>query len=375
MLVTEHDAKEIVSRLGDVPVPAGVLVRAGANLCISSLPEGPWVVKAQVASGKRGKAGGIVRCETLSEVADAVRKIADISIGGHPPEWVRVESAVKFVAERYLSIMVDPGRGQLRLIYCEQGGIDVEEAPSGSVRSVLVGCTPDEFARGARELASGIRDAEIIHDAVTKLGRAFYAAEATLVEINPLFMLQDGRWIAGDCKLILDDAAAARNDVLTDLVSREGDRYPDTRFKLTEGFDLLVLDPEGEVGLLTTGAGLTMMLLDELSAKNVRLFNFCDIRTGQIHGDPARLVTALRMIKSGVDVKRLLINVFAGITDLRNFAIRFLEAAEIVSLDRMDIVVRLVGLNRQDAVDLFQASKLKVTIVEDLDEAITALAA
>src|SRR6185436_6299764 len=115
--------------------------------------------------------------------------------------------------------------------------------------------------------------------------RFFFESEALLVEINPLFVRADGTWTAGDAKVVTDDNARERQPRLRTLVERRAATYPEVALKLAHGFDYVVVDPDGEIGLLTTGAGLSMMLIDELRAAGLRPYNFLDIRTGGLRGE------------------------------------------------------------------------------------------
>ena len=136
------------------------------------------------------------------------------------------------------------------------------------------------------------------------------------------------------------------------------------------GFDYVEVDPHGEIGLITTGAGLSMQLIDELKAQGRRPLNFCDIRSGQFRGDPARLIAVMQWIASRPSVKVVLVNIFAGITDLAEFARLLVQAAGTVPELRVPIVARLIGRNLDEARQILAASALAVTLEPDLDRAI-----
>jgi len=146
--------------------------------------------------------------------------------------------------------------------------------------------------------------------------------------------------------------------------------YADACRKLTEGFDYVELDPEGEIGLVTTGAGLSMMLIDELTARGAKPLNFCDIRTGQMRGSPARLIRVLEWITARPSLKAVLVNIFAGITDLGEFA-GLLAAAVTASPGlHVPVVARLVGRNAADAKRILAAALPDMLVTEDLAEAL-----
>ena len=125
--------------------------------------------------------------------------------------------------------------------------------------------------------------------------------------------------MAGDAKVVVDLNAVERQPRIAALIEARPDIYADANRKLREGFDYVELDPDGEIGLVTTGAGLSMMLIDELTARGMKPLNFCDIRTGQMRGSPARLIRVLEWITSRPSLRAVLVNIFAGITDLAEF--------------------------------------------------------
>ena len=143
--------------------------------------------------------------------------------------------------------------------------------------------------------------------------------------------------------------------------------------KLTEGFDYVELAPRSEVGLLTTGAGLSMMLIDEMVARGIEPFNFCDVRAGLLRGDPRRLAQVLRWIGRGTAVRALFVNIFAGVTDLGEFARLLLEALEALPALRVPIVARLIGNGFEDARETLAASRIPITVETDLERALDAL--
>lgn len=375
MLLIEHDAKTVLKAQG-VPVPEGHLFAAGEDPAPHATGNGPWMLKAQVATGKRGKRGGIARCQTPKALHAESLRMKDLVIGPHAVELLRLEACVDFTDEIYFSLAYDAPSGLVRIMVSPAGGVDVEEAPEGSLHVDLVGPDPDEILAAAGRIAERfpVRIAEVVRAAAERIGHAFIAMDATMVEINPLFVLADGGWIAGDAKVILDEAAFPRQPAHVEFVRSSAERYPEAAFKLEQGFDLIVLDQTGDTGLVTTGAGLTMMIVDELAQRGLRPYNFLDIRTGMIHADPARLIVALDHILRGPCVSRILINIFAGVTDLANFARRFVEATQEFDVGHIRFVARLEGLNKEEAAQILLSSSLSVELAEDLDDAIGRLA-
>jgi len=365
----EHDAKTLLAERG-VPVPHGALVRTGADL--SALPTGPWMVKAQVPGGGRGKAGGIRCAATLEEVRATLGGISQLKIDGRSVAECRIEQAISDASEAYFGIMLDAQNAAARVLLAPRGGMDIEAlaAELGLLRSAS--CDPDAVSITTAVVALARDLPPPISTALKAAGRLFSSAfmdyECTLLEINPLFILPDGGWIAGDAKMITDDNALARQHAIRDLLERRASAYPEAHLKLHHGCDYVVVDPEGEIGLLTTGAGLSMMLIDELRAAGLRPYNFLDVRTGGLRGDPSRLVHVLSWIAQGKNVKVVLVNIFAGITDLGEFARLLIAAFQAVPQLKAPIVARLVGNGIEAARKELAGAGIPVT--EDLGAAV-----
>ncbi|MGQ0750837.1 MAG: ATP-grasp domain-containing protein [Betaproteobacteria bacterium] len=344
MYLLEHDAKTLLAARG-VPVPPGVLVHGTADR--STLPPGPWVVKAQVPVGGRGKAGGIRIAAALEEVRASIDGILQLKIGGRAVTACRIEQALRDASEAYLGIMLDAQNAGVRVLLAPRGGMDIEAmaAEPGLLRSAS--CDPNEAAIAAAVAALAQNLSPPIGTALAAAGRslsgAFMGYECTLLEINPLFVLPDGSWIAGDAKMITDDSALPRQRAVSELLEHRASAYPEAHLKLHYGCDYVVVDADGEIGLLTTGAGLSMMLIDELREAGLRPYNFLDVRTGGLRGDPSRLVHVLSWIAQGRNVKIVLVNIFAGITDLGEFARLLLAALRSVPQLKVPVVARLAG--------------------------------
>jgi succinyl-CoA synthetase beta subunit len=369
MYLLEHDAKELLAARG-IPVPTGVLTDAASVL--PALPPGPWMVKAQLAAGRRGKAGGIRGAHTVEAVRAAVSEITHMAIRGRPVLECRIEQQITGAQEAYLSVMLDPAAASARVLLAPRGGMEIESmaAEAGLLRTAV--CEPDEASLAASavqlagDLAPPLRSA--LTAAGSALAAAFCAYECSLLEVNPLFVMPDGSWLAGDAKMITDDNALARQDALADLLERRARVYPEAHLKLHYGCDYVVVDPEGEIGLLTTGAGLSMMLIDELRQAGLRPYNFLDVRTGGLRGDPARLIHVLDWIAQGPRVKVVLVNIFAGITDLGEFSRLLLAALQAVPQLHVPVVARLVGNGIEAARTVLGAAGIDV--VTDLGVAV-----
>ncbi|MBZ8133330.1 ATP-grasp domain-containing protein [Afifella sp. IM 167] len=368
MMLLEHDAKGLLSGFG-IAVPEGALVKNAAEA--AALGEGPWIVKAQVPVGGRGKAGGIRRAAGPAEAGEAAGALFGTRLKGHEIRSCRLERPAAGL-ECYLSLALETASGRVALLASAAGGVDIESVAGDALaradaaydeKAVLtalrsaVGALPEPARSGILSVA-----AEVV--------AAFFARELTLLEINPLFVTPQGRAVAGDAKIVLDLNALPRQAELVGLLSARAADYREANLKLAHGFDFVVLDAEGDVGLVTTGAGLSMQVADELTAMGARPFNFCDLRAGGLKGNPERLVHLLGWIAAAPNVKVTLVNIFAGITHLGEFSTTLLEALDLVPDFRLPIVARLVGHGLEEAREIVAASGRDLAIETDLDVAL-----
>jgi len=364
VLLIEADGKALFSQFG-IPVPAGVVATdAGAE----PPGDGPWIVKVQVPVGGRGKAGGIIRCATREEVAAALRRCLGSRLKGHAVEQCLIEQAARG-EERYLSVMLDAANYGLRVIWSAAGGVEIEASGTATGRA----CPPHPGAvsEALAELIKDEPDAwrDVVADIGHRLAEMVMKRELALAEINPLFVSETG-CVAGDAKVVIDLNAVERQPEVDALVRARPAVYEDANRKLVEGFDYVELDPAGEIGLITTGAGLSMMLIDEMTARGAHPVNFCDIRTGQMRGSPDRLMRVLEWITDRSSLKAVLVNIFAGITDLSEFANLLATAIERTPALTVPVVARLVGRNADEAKRILGERQPGMLVTEDLEEAL-----
>ncbi len=366
MLLIEADGKTLFADYG-IPLPPGRLITDAAQLG-QPIGSGPWMVKAQVPVGGRGKVGGIRRCTTAQQIQFTASALLSARLKGHQVGACLIEQAVEG-EERYLAIMVDAASYGLRVIYSAQGGIDIEQ--SGSAQGVLCPPHPRAAAEALAELIAGEPEAwrEQIAAIGRKLAELLIERELALAEINPLFVSPTG-CVAGDAKVVVDLNAVERQPRIAAMIEARPELYVDANRKLREGFDYVELDPAGEIGLVTTGAGLSMMLIDELTARGKRPLNFCDIRTGQMRGSPARLMRVLEWITSRSSLRAVLVNIFAGITDLGEFATLLASAIEQTPALQVPVVARLVGRGAEDARRILAERQPSMLVTEDLEAAL-----
>ena len=371
MFLFEHDAKALLEAFG-VVVPAGCWVGPD-GVVDGAMPTGALIVKAQVAGGGRGKAGGIRRAADAAAAVEVAQALAAAPLAGLEVAGCRVEQVIAGAAEVYLSITLDATRAQVQVLLCDHGGVDIESAGADSLvrewAALDAAAIAGAVKRAAQRLVPANRAA--VAAAGERLAAAFVGLDAQLVEINPLFVLPDDEgpgWVAADAKVITDDNALYRRPVLAALVERAAVRSPEPARKWRHGCDYVVVDPQGEIALLTTGAGLSMMLIDELRAQGMRPYNFLDVRTGGLRGDPQRLVDVLGWMREGARVRVLLVNIFAGITHLGEFARLLVRAMDAVPGFAVPVVARLAGPGFDEAVAVLGARGVRVE--RDLSRAI-----
>lgn len=369
MLLIEADGKSLFRQKG-IHIPDGVMMEADTPVPALA-GGGPWVVKAQVPVGGRGKAGGVVICRTREKVLDAVRSMIGKSIRGHVVRACLVEGAVQGL-EAYVSLAVDAAEGAVRVMYSADGGVDIEQAArQGALNSVSCGANLESVRAGIASLAAAMPDSAALtfRPVAEKLAELLFEKELLLAEINPLFCAPDGA-VAGDAKIVVDTNALERQPDLQAFVDRRPQIYPDIWRKVHEGFDFIDLDDNGSIGLVTTGAGLSMMLIDELVSRGGAPINFCDIRTGQFRGSPERLVRVLEWLAEKRNIRVVFANIFAGITDLGEFARLLVQAMDRSSLGNVPVIARLVGTGEQAAIEYLKSAKPELSVYSDMEPAL-----
>jgi succinyl-CoA synthetase beta subunit len=368
MMLLEHHAKELLAQAG-VAVPEGILVTEAKDARF----EFPCIAKAQVPVGGRGKAGGILKINTAADAQSIIERIIGLTIRNHPVRACRLEALVDGAAEAYFSLAFDADSGTIKILMAAQGGVEIE-SPEMRAHLLQASASPAEApARDAVEtllpsLPPGMRAA--MREVAGLLIPLFFAKEAVLIEINPLFITRDGGWIAGDAKIITDDNALPRQPELRALIEEFPKLYPEAALKLAQGFDFVQLDPQGDIGLVTTGAGLSMQLVDEIIQRGHRPFNFCDIRTGGFKGDPSRLIQVLKWVASGPKVRAILMNFFAGNTNLAELVPLILVALEHVPELRQPITLRMTGNGLDAARKILAESGNPIHVETDLERAL-----
>ncbi len=345
----EYQGKQLFARFG-IPVSEGKLASTPEEArAVAEELGGQVVVKAQVLTGGRGKAGGIKLADSPEEAARRAEEILGLDIRGHVVGRVWVEKASDIAKEYYLSITFDRGEKKPLLMLTTEGGVDIEEVAERSPDALarlhvdpLIGFQPFQ----ARWLCftAGVGDPDEQKQVIGLVGRlydAFVGADAMLCEINPLIVTPEGEVKALDSKFTVDDNALFRHPDIAEMRDLDaGD--PQERLAREKGVTYVKLD--GEIGILGNGAGLVMSTLDVIAQVGGRPANFCDLGGG---GDAEGVVDALEVITSDPQVKGILFNIFGGITRCDEVARGILDALERMTID-LPIVVRLDGTNAEE---------------------------
>jgi succinyl-CoA synthetase beta subunit len=345
----EYQGKELF-RHYRIPVSEGRLATSPdeARAAAEELG-GPIVVKAQVLTGGRGKAGGIQLADSPREAAEKAEAILGLDIRGHVVRKLWIERASEIAKEYYLSITFDRGAKQALFMLTKEGGIDIEEVAAERPEALarlhvdpLEGFQPYQARRLLDE--AGIDDLEEqkqIARIIDHLYGAFVGADAMLCEINPLIVTPAGEVRALDSKFTVDDNALYKHPEIAEM--RDLESYPpEERAAREKGVTYVKLD--GEVGILGNGAGLVMSTLDVIALAGGRPANFCDLGGG---GDAEGVVDALEVITSDAQVKSILFNIFGGITRCDEVARGILQALSRLTIE-YPIVVRLDGTNAEE---------------------------
>jgi succinyl-CoA synthetase beta subunit len=345
----EYQGKQLFARFG-IPVSDGRLA-ASAEEARAAAEElgGHVVVKAQVLTGGRGKAGGIKLADSPEDAAQKAEEILGMDIRDHVVRQVWIEKASEIAKEYYLSVTFDRGEKKPLFILTTEGGVDIEEVAERSPEALarlhvdpLVGFQPFQ----ARWLCftAGVNDPDEQKQVIALVGRlydAFVGADAMLCEINPLIVTPDGEVKALDSKFTVDDNALFRHPDIAEMRDLDaGD--PQERLAREKGVTYVKLD--GEIGILGNGAGLVMSTLDVIAQVDGRPANFCDLGGG---GGAEGVVDALEVITSDAQVEAILFNIFGGITRCDEVARGILEALDRMSIE-LPIVVRLDGTNAEE---------------------------
>lgn len=358
MNLLEVDGKRLFLEYG-IPVPMGFLSKGA----LTFLPFGfPAVVKAQILSGGRGKAGGIRVVNDWTEMQKAVNDIVGMEISGHKVEEVLIERKVETAKELYVSITVDRSKRMPLVMASGSGGMDIENVADDKIFKEwvdpLIGLQPYILRSLINRLGLGTDSSGQFTALLQGMWRLFQDMDAEMVEINPVIMTPDGKFVAADSKVVIDDDSLFRHE---ELKASTGEKTDLERMASALGVALVTLD--GDIGVIANGAGLTMATLDLLESNGGRGGVFLDLGGTD---DPDKVRKALLLMVEAKP-KAILINIFGGITKCDTVAEGLIGAMQESRFD-IPIVARIKGVNEEKAVEMLAASSIVPKL--SLEEAI-----
>jgi len=377
MDIHEYQAKAILADFG-MPIARGGIAYSPEQAAYRAMELGgdKWVVKAQIHSGARGKAGGIKICTTENEVLEAAnellgRRLVTNQTGpqGKLVGRLYIEEATAIEREIYLAFVLDRSSERIMCVASAAGGMDIEEIAKNQPDSIVR--VPIEPAVGlqdfqAREIAFALgMDTGLLPEAVKALKacyRAFRDLDATMVEINPLVVTADGRIIALDAKMGFDDNALFRRPQISELRDKSQE---DAREMNAADRGLSYVGLDGNIGCIINGAGLAMATMDMIKHVGGEPANFLDIGGG---ASPERVAKAFNLVLSDEGVDAILVNIFAGINRCDWVAEGVIQAMEKLDV-AVPVVVRLSGTNVEQGRQILADSDINLITADTLAEA------
>jgi len=377
MDIHEYQAKALLAEY-DVPIATGGLAYSPEQAAYRAkeIGGGQWVVKAQVHSGARGKAGGIRMCDSEDEVWEAAddllgRRLVTDQTGpvGKGVYRLYVEPVVPFGTEIYLSMVLDRQSERIMLVMSGSGGMEIEEVaetdPDAIVRiSIEPAVGLQAFQARAMAFACGLEAGLVSQAEQLLLGayRAFRDLDATMLEINPLVVTEEGRLLALDAKMSFDDNALFRHQNVSELRDKSQE---DPREMNASDRGLSYVGLDGNIGCIINGAGLAMATMDMIKHSGGEPANFLDIGGG---ASPDRVVKAFKLVLSDERVEAILVNIFAGINRCDWVAEGVVKAMTDLEV-KVPVVVRLSGTNVEEGRRILAESDVELITAETLAEA------
>ncbi len=377
MNLHEYQSKQLFAKHG-IPVPAGkpAFTVFEAREAAQALDGGRWVVKAQVHAGGRGKAGGVVLVEDLDRVEEEADRLLGSRLvtkqsggDGLPVNALLIEEPTDIDRELYLSALVDRASRRVLFMASSAGGMNIEEVAAETperIHTILVDPVAGLQGYQCRRLAFhlGLEGKQVrqFGDLVQRLYHLFLSCDASLIEINPLVVKQDGGLIALDAKINLDDNAFYRQP---ELVAMRDVSQEDPREAAAKEHDLNYITLDGNIGCMVNGAGLAMATMDLVQLHGGKPANFLDVGGGTT---AERVAEAFKLILSDDKVRAVLVNIFGGIVRCDLIADGIIQAVKEVGVE-VPVVVRLEGTNAPEGLEKLASSGLAITTAADLTEA------
>ncbi|NQV82947.1 MAG: acetate--CoA ligase family protein [Rhodospirillales bacterium] len=361
----EHAAKPLLKAAG-IAIPDGCYAVTANEAAEAQRTIGPCVVKAQVPTGKRGKAGGIKTADTPEEASAAADAILGMEIAGHRVEGVLVEGRSDIVREFYAAVMNDPASKGPLVLFSTEGGMDIEEVAASTpekLKQTAVDIRVGFDMAAAKSLLDGFDlgdTSERIADFLVRLYSAYREFDAELLEVNPLAETADGGLVALDCKFVLDDSAIKRQ---VELAARGA---PERLTELEKRGDKAVIkyiELDGDVGVLANGAGLTMTTMDVVRHHGGNPANFCEIG-GEAY---TKAQTALEMVLDKPGIKSLVVNFCGAFARCEVMMEGLLNAWEELNPD-IPVFFSIAGTGDEEAIKMLK-DRLGMDPYPDMDAA------
>jgi succinyl-CoA synthetase beta subunit len=372
----EYQAKQLFAEYG-IPVPAGRTASTPdeAVEAATALGAGPWMVKAQIHAGGRGKAGGVKFCKTTEEVKAAAAKMLGTRMETYqsagaalPISLVLVTEAGDIAKELYLSVLVDRGTRSITYIASSEGGVDIEQVAAETPDKIqtlnvdfVEGLQPYQGREIAFKLGLTAKQANQLAAIMGGLYRLFNDKDLALVELNPLAILADGNLYALDGKVNSDDNATFRHK---DLAAMRDKTQEDETEVLASQYDLNYVTMDGNIGCMVNGAGLAMATMDVIALNGGAPANFLDVGGG---ATKERVTEAFKLILSSDKVKAIFVNIFGGIVRCDMIAEGIIAAVKEVDV-KVPVIVRLEGTNVEAGKKLLAESGLAITAADDIND-------
>ncbi|WOB25423.1 MULTISPECIES: ADP-forming succinate--CoA ligase subunit beta [Xanthomonas] len=372
----EYQSKQLLAEYG-IPVPAGKVAATPdeAVEVANSLGKGPWMVKAQIHAGGRGKAGGVKFCKTNDDVKAAAAKMLGTKMSTYqtagvelPINLVLVTTAGEIVKELYLSILVDRGTKTITYIASSEGGVEIEQVAAETPE--LIHALNVDFVEGVQgyhgrdfgfKLGLNAKQAGQFASIMINLYKLFNEKDLALVEINPLAILDDGNLYALDGKFDSDDNAAFRQKQL--IAMRDKTQEDETEVTASE-LDINYVTMDGNIGCMVNGAGLAMATMDVIKLNGGEPANFLDVGGG---ANKQRVIEAFKLILSSDKVEGIFVNIFGGIVRCDMIAEGIIAAVKEVGV-KVPVVVRLEGTNVEEGKQLLRDSGMAIIPADNIND-------
>ncbi len=377
MNIHEYQAKQLLQNYNVSLLRNGVANTPDEAVKIASeIKTNLWVVKAQVHAGGRGKAGGVVLARSLDEVKTASEKLLKTTLVTHQTgpegeyvESVLIEEGCDIAKEFYISFLINRDQNCISLVASSRGGMDIEQVAHD---------TPDAILTEQINPMLGLKDYVIrkvsfslnldasLHSEfvslIKKIYKSFVELDAMMLEINPLVLTKDHKFLVLDTKASFDENALYRQPHLLEIYRSQKSSDIDRE---AQKHDLNYVKLEGSVGCMVNGAGLAMATMDMIHFHGGTPANFLDVGGG---ATAEKVSAAFKIICSDPNVKSIFINIFGGIMRCDVIAEGILKAVEETSLS-LPLIVRLQGTNKQEGLELLEKSGLKISVFDDFDQA------